>query len=75
MAKSRPEQRKQRTLYDVFSDNLCLVYATVYVAEHLTAIGKIYAISGLCCGSYLLALGHLSFFRICDGQVRALVQL
>lgn len=50
-------------LYDIFSHDLCLVIATVYFAEHLTRINKIYSISGLCSGTYLLALGHLSFFE------------
>lgn len=45
----------------MFFHNFCLVHATV--AEHLTGINKIYPISGLCSGAYLLALGHLSSFR------------
>lgn len=61
-------------LYGIFSHDLCLVIDTVYFAEHLTGINKIYPIFGLCSGTYLLALGHLSFLRMCYGQIRALVQ-
>lgn len=61
-------------LCGIFSHDLCLVIATVDFVEHLTGINKIYPISGLCSGAYLLALGHLSFLRMCCGQIRALVQ-
>lgn len=57
----------------MFFHNFCLVHATV--AEHLTGINKIYPISGLCSGAYLLALGHLSSLRMPYGQISALVQL